>query len=87
MITVFDIIHNGINHTSDISFEDVVYENINLESKDIKKNNEKMKVIKKKIKINGKTVNISLVFDKDNNLVIPTKIKKAGTRKNANLQK
>ena len=42
---------------------------------------------KKKIKVNGKTVNITLAFDKDNNLVIPTKYKKAGTRKNANVQK
>lgn len=86
MITGFSLIETGIKNENKISFEDAVYENVTV--KDDKNNNsDKYKLIKKKIKVNGKTVNITLAFDKDNNLVIPTKYKKAGTRKNANVQK
>lgn len=86
MITVFSLIETGIKNKNNISFENAVYENVGI--KDDKDNNfDKYKIIKKKIKVNGKTVNITLAFDKDNNLVIPTKYKKAGTRKNANVQK
>ena len=86
MITGFSLIENGIKNENKISFEDAVYENVTVKD-DRNNNSDKYKLIKKKIKVNGKTVNITLAFDKDNNLVIPTKDKKAGTRKNANVQK
>ena len=86
MITGFSLIENGIKNENSISFEDAIFENDDI--KDDKNNkSDKFKLIKKKIKVNGKNVNITLAFDKDNNLVIPTKYKKAGTRKNANVQK
>ena len=59
MITGFSLIENGIKNENKISFEDAVYENVTV--KDDKNNNsDKYKLIKKKIKVNGKTVNITL---------------------------
>ena len=69
MITGFSLIENGIKNENKISFEDAVYENVTVKD-DRNNNSDKYKLIKKKIKVNGKTVNITLAFDKDNNLVI-----------------
>lgn len=79
MITYCGMTNNIITNTNKIAFENVVFENTDtINKKDIKK------TINKKIKINGKNVNITLVVDKNNNIVIPKKIKKA-EKKDANL--
>lgn len=79
MITYCGMTNNIITNTNKIAFENVVFENTNaINKKDIKK------TINKKIKINGKNVNITLVVDKNNNIVIPKKIKKM-EKKDANV--
>lgn len=79
MITYCGMTNNIITNTNKIAFENVVFENTDaINKKDIKK------TINKKIKINGKNVNITLVVDKNNNIVIPKKIKKM-EKKDANV--
>lgn len=79
MITYCGMTNNIITNTNKIAFENVVFENTDaINKKDIKK------TINKKIKINGKNVNITLVVDKNNNIVIPKKIKRM-EKKDANV--
>ena len=78
MITLSNVI---INNTSIIN-EKICCENVNFKALEKIDKKDIYQKIRKKIKINNKDVTITFVVDKNNNILIPSKIKKNKENKN-----